>query len=74
MGCLPTLDIANPLLVDGREDLATDVAASYDGQAMRLFLNGVQVASAPKSGAVALAPDIEAWRIWARIVGSWGNH
>ncbi|MEM1182473.1 MAG: PQQ-dependent sugar dehydrogenase [Acidobacteriota bacterium] len=37
------------------------VAATYDGQAMRLFLNGVEVGSLAKTGAVAADPGVDAW-------------
>jgi hypothetical protein len=37
------------------------VAATYDGAAMRLFLDGTLVGSMPKTGPVARDPDVEAW-------------
>jgi chitodextrinase len=36
-------------------------AATYDGETMRLFIDGVERAQTAKSGPVALAADIEAW-------------
>ncbi len=37
------------------------VAATYDGNAMRLFLNGSQVASTPKTGSLTTNPAAAAW-------------
>jgi hypothetical protein len=35
----------------------THLAASYDGAAMRLYVNGVQVASRAQTGAIATSTD-----------------
>ncbi|MEM7263123.1 MAG: LamG-like jellyroll fold domain-containing protein, partial [Planctomycetota bacterium] len=37
------------------------VAATYDGSTMRLFQDGVEVGSLPKSGAIARDPAVSAW-------------
>ena len=37
------------------------VAATYDGVAMRLFIDGVEVGATGKTGAVATDPTIDAW-------------
>ncbi len=37
------------------------VAATYDGVAMRLFIDGVEVGATGKTGAIATDPTIDAW-------------
>ncbi len=51
--------IANSGLVG--EQTWHHVAATYDGSAMKLFLDGVQVASTAKTGAIDNDPAVPAW-------------
>lgn len=37
------------------------IAATYDGANMKLYLNGTEVGSAPKSGSLTTNPAVEAW-------------
>lgn len=37
------------------------VAATYDGSNMRIFLNGAQIASTPKTGSLTTNPAVQAW-------------
>ncbi|MEO1085500.1 MAG: LamG domain-containing protein, partial [Acidobacteriota bacterium] len=56
---------ATSTLVASGGDLSPGVwyhaAAVYDGEAMRLYLNGVAVGSLPKTGAVSVDPAVDAW-------------
>ena len=57
-GVTTTLIPAAGALTDG---VWYHIAAVYDGAAMRLYLDGVEVASAPKSGAITAAPAAPVW-------------
>jgi chitodextrinase len=50
--------IGNATLTPG---IWTHVTALYDGVAMKLFQNGVQVGSLAKSGAIATSTSVETW-------------
>lgn len=43
------------------EDTWYHVAATYDGSNMRIYLNGTQIASTPKTGSLTTNPAVEAW-------------
>lgn len=71
-GSTSTLVASSGTLVPG---VWTHIAAVYDGSAMRLYKDGVEVGSAPKTGAIDVTLWATRWVAWRRQLpsGEFGN-